>query len=361
MKYTIEDLKKGKCAVINDGTFDELKEVLDKAFPNAEWELFGVNKFYFQYKYNDTSFYWSSHTSLPTQSVKDFLVEDFVLPEKWCVLNPENEESYLLYDYANSLKESKINKFYPYKWGNFFHFPNYKESQKTSSKIEEGYTEITFEQFKKYVLKQKTENMETRFPFKLNEEQGKEIIEIACNDWKNTLADKWAKDFIIKGYTEITEEFYKEMRKYCTTDQHKMFDKIFGKDGQFEIGDWIYITNSENTTGCTLEKGDVVKIEEIKRTFVVTNKNPRKGGDIRFGGFRKATPEEIEKAKCPYKKGELIFVKYDNNGIWVLRYFSHFENGKVHCYISQQKEGDITYWNYHAPAKGVELPNKKIK
>ena len=34
MKYTIKDLREGKCAVINDGTLEQLQDVLKKAFPN---------------------------------------------------------------------------------------------------------------------------------------------------------------------------------------------------------------------------------------------------------------------------------------------------------------------------------------
>lgn len=34
MKYTIDDLKNTKCAVINDGTIEELNKVLTLAFPN---------------------------------------------------------------------------------------------------------------------------------------------------------------------------------------------------------------------------------------------------------------------------------------------------------------------------------------
>ena len=34
MKYTIEDLRNGDCAVINDGTKEELQKVLNLAFPD---------------------------------------------------------------------------------------------------------------------------------------------------------------------------------------------------------------------------------------------------------------------------------------------------------------------------------------
>ena len=67
--FTIEDLKQGKCAVINDGTLEELREVLRLAFPNSN-STDGLYKFYYA-KYNA----WNCDDScnLPTQSVKDFL------------------------------------------------------------------------------------------------------------------------------------------------------------------------------------------------------------------------------------------------------------------------------------------------
>ena len=65
------------------------------------------------------------------------IVEDFVLPEKWCVeVNEElrNRFGYCeAYGYHHSIKINDTNK-----W---------------SDKIKEGFIEITFEQFKKYVLK----------------------------------------------------------------------------------------------------------------------------------------------------------------------------------------------------------------
>ena len=67
--FTIEDLKQGRCAVINDGTLEELREVLRLAFPNSN-STDGLYKFYYA-KYNA----WNCVDScnLPTQSVKDFL------------------------------------------------------------------------------------------------------------------------------------------------------------------------------------------------------------------------------------------------------------------------------------------------
>lgn len=67
--FTIEDLRKGKCAVKNDGTAEELKEVLELTFLGSTVTV-GLYKFYYacgdDWRCNDS-------TNLPTQSVKDFL------------------------------------------------------------------------------------------------------------------------------------------------------------------------------------------------------------------------------------------------------------------------------------------------
>lgn len=70
--FTIEDLKQGKCAVINDGTLKELREVLRLAFSGTS-DTDGLYKFYYAFG-ND----WDCNdkTNLPTQSVKDFLIKD---------------------------------------------------------------------------------------------------------------------------------------------------------------------------------------------------------------------------------------------------------------------------------------------
>lgn len=70
MKYTIEDLRNGKCAVKNDGTLEELRKVLKMAFPDDILTA-GKSNYYFA----DSMDYWcgNSETNLPVQSVKDFL------------------------------------------------------------------------------------------------------------------------------------------------------------------------------------------------------------------------------------------------------------------------------------------------
>jgi hypothetical protein len=87
-KYTIEDLAQGRCAVINDGSLEELREVLSNAF---DWDIkYSVGRsvtYYFKHPMYDKSWQCSNGTNLPTQSVKDFLVEEeehlFQYEYKW--------------------------------------------------------------------------------------------------------------------------------------------------------------------------------------------------------------------------------------------------------------------------------------
>lgn len=72
--YTIQDLKDGKVAVVNDGTVDELDSIIKVSF-NSTQMLVGERRFYMKHSHGIK--YWNSHdtTDLPTQSVKDFLVQ----------------------------------------------------------------------------------------------------------------------------------------------------------------------------------------------------------------------------------------------------------------------------------------------
>lgn len=81
--------------------------------------------------------------------------------------------------------------------------------------------------------------------------QAQDIINIACNTWKPKLANEWAKSIVLNEDIEVSDSFYKEMRKACTIDQHKLFDEIFGKyepeftSNRLKIGEAM-IVNSSN-------------------------------------------------------------------------------------------------------------------
>lgn len=70
----IKDLRKGKCAVENNGTLDELKAVLKYAFPKNYTLPSGDTKYYLAL--NPNQWIGTSTHELTSYSVKDFLKSD---------------------------------------------------------------------------------------------------------------------------------------------------------------------------------------------------------------------------------------------------------------------------------------------
>lgn len=165
--FTIEDLANGKCAVINDGNKEELQKVLKAAYKNTYCAYGGIDGV--NYYWTDNDYYWknsnTNYNKLPTQSVKDFLKqldkETFVLPEKWYVLRTFDNAK-VLNDWFNIYSTIDI------KWSGNNGWMNYPKTYNKSinpneqTLLEEKYTEITFEQFKQYILKENT--MKEQFP-----------------------------------------------------------------------------------------------------------------------------------------------------------------------------------------------------
>ena len=92
------------------------------------------------------------------------------------------------------------------------------------------YKEITLEQFYKHILKKDM----SKFPFKIDAEQAKKIIDIAYDSWKSKLAELWGKDLLLKDYALVSEELYREMKSvagiYKGINQNIILDEIFGKE-----------------------------------------------------------------------------------------------------------------------------------
>ena len=109
-----------------------------------------------------------------------------------------------------------------------------------------NYQKIDLETFRKITGSAPKQKMN----YKITAEQAQSIINIACENWKKKLAEKWANNIVLNKEIEISEEFYKEMRKACTEPQNKLFDKIFGEDGSVDLSE-IYglklLVMSDNT------------------------------------------------------------------------------------------------------------------
>lgn len=120
-KYTIQDLANGKVALKNDGTLEELKEVLKKAFPKDITIPNGLSTYY--YLALKTIWQDSLSTNLPKQSVKDFLEPEFKYGEEvevssggnWYTrtyigVNPNNPNLFVVSDKNSNASVSKWSK-----------------------------------------------------------------------------------------------------------------------------------------------------------------------------------------------------------------------------------------------------------
>ena len=223
-------------------------------------------------------------------------------------------------------------------------------------------TKLPAQSVKEFINQLKTENMDNRFPFKLTVNQAQSIIDIACAKWKETLAELWAKQMLVDKVVIIQEKFYKEMREACTPEQNKLFDDIFGSDEeQFSVGDWVVVEKyiSQDNLGKTYYK--IGKVFQISKILDSNNTKIKKwihgepGKQISINSLRKATPEEIAKAQCPYEDGELCWVK--DNEMWYLRYATgKVSKGCPTFYSNQEKTGYENTFKHHKSAKGVKLP-----
>ncbi len=96
--FKIKDISEGRCAILNDGTVEELKIVLLSAFPLSTITPTGCNMFYERdYIFNDgeeLSWLGVNDTNLPYQSVKVFMKE----------IEEENKKAKFM-NFENRLKE----------------------------------------------------------------------------------------------------------------------------------------------------------------------------------------------------------------------------------------------------------------
>lgn len=231
-------------------------------------------------------------------------LNEFVLPERWCIkTTPENID--IVGDYYNKQTRSTSNCYSYYDNDTPYllsHSNKFDESIIKGTTLKnfksrgpkEGYTEITFDQFKKYVLKQ-TDNMKTnkkiigyKVPFDINSYIKKDDIMVYC----------YEQGYHLKGYKLKGAEYY--LYKQLVETWEPVYE-----EEQYKVGDWITIEDptklEDGCRGCP------------KGTFQVTNKIHSNGLYVYNAGFnieinynniwrisnegvRLATPEEIEKA-----------------------------------------------------------------
>jgi hypothetical protein len=86
------------------------------------------------------------------------------------------------------------------------------------------------------------------------------------------------------------------MRAACTSDQHEVFDEIFGKDAKVNAGDWVTITQNCSFTGQTFQVTQEM-IDRESGSYGAYDLRHKNYGSYRMGSqARLAIEEEIKKA-----------------------------------------------------------------
>ena len=209
--------------------------------------------------------------------------EKFEIPEKWCI----NTSNF-------SVGEYLVNNFVPAQdWYlkmpnnvNYFHFKKNNFHFWREIKDEE-YTEITFEQFKKYILKQKTMEKEL-IGYRLKDEKYRNAVNaliIECGVFSNKILSLNSPKTIAA------------LREANVLDV--WFEAVYKEESLLKVGDWIYFLESSDDKPI----GAVRKISGVQPDSYngLQWVNYRDGG-FRVGGngyfenehYRRATQKEID-------------------------------------------------------------------
>jgi hypothetical protein len=141
--------------------------------------------------------------------------DTFTLPEKWCI-KLTNENIDVLGEWRS---DGPLQQIYTGDW--YLHTPMNDRNGYNLQRKDDNYTEITFEQFKTYVLKQKNMNTISRTDL------GK-IHNIACSTWKKKIENLGSRNpFSLT--VELTQSEVDEMFKAATPDQRPTLVNIFGE------------------------------------------------------------------------------------------------------------------------------------
>ena len=226
-------------------------------------------------------------------------VNEFQLPEKWCVKVTEDNKGLLDSWRINQKTYANVLDL----WG-WLVSDSFWDSTHCSFSIvlPSGYTEITFEQFKKYVLKQGS--MEKKLiGYKLvKPEMHKAASQIMFGNSAGCY--QMDSDSYIPIYMESELQKLKEAGVL-----NLWFEPVY--EEEFKVGDWVELKASGTGNGMPMEKKSViVQLLEIDESKHPTG-NYREDSHfmVKYGrGYyrtnkqwvlRKATPEEIAKAKYP--------------------------------------------------------------
>ena len=202
-----------------------------------------------------------------------FVKDDFVLPDKWCIKTTKDKNGKLIGEWFD--KQSRCRCYHDTCLGKYYNSYNLLNesiilegnlaASFASSRIREEYTEITFDQFKKYVLKESIETPKEVIPKYVELLEG---FDSTCTSkifdtnqpipqmsgWSN----QWTWESIFKNDTQ---------RSYFKPSTKEAFDAQNNPIEKWSVGSYVvflkdYLQNNGR------KKGDISKITKIRKDTI---------------------------------------------------------------------------------------------
>jgi hypothetical protein len=303
IKYTKKYCKENKVA-IGCYTGKEVKQ-LAKMFGddsnNGGYWFFHYNRKDYLHYYCPYSMTHGSYESYNRQNVSCIFLEQFIkdnteeIPDFWCVLANEETFTWAKNKINNHIEINYVIHNTDFLCINQTSYPKYEcyYFLSKSDKEKEKYTEISFEQFKKHILKLEN-NMERKIVGYLVKP---EFQKAASGVLKN---EGYELNLISSGIGEGCN-FTQFSGQYNYFLQYKVldiwFDIIYKEE--YKVGDWVTITKIIGEGWLKDVKQKTFKLLETPEEY-----SQGKFWSVKQGGlhaeFRKATPEEIQNATERY-------------------------------------------------------------
>ena len=128
-----------------------------------------LEKLYWDKTNEGRNFWYSCHISKTIDELPPIPNKEFILPKKWCIKSKQDSDVHKWF-------EKKLNRGVFSDQVNYFHYPEYEKRCCTTHYIKKGYTEITYDQWVKYV--RDAEYKENALRKNNNLENIKEIMDV---------------------------------------------------------------------------------------------------------------------------------------------------------------------------------------
>jgi len=254
----------------------------------------GDHRLYHIYDENDlTGDYFLEHEI-------ELYEEEF--PEKWCVLRNQDN-----FEILNKWANKKHGSCYTEGTERFI----YCDTKTGETMILNGYTEITFDQFKKHILKESTTMknlLETEFVIENCTLSQRLAIKAYCDEKKikywseNTCTNDKQNDIYWDREEFLSSKGSTNCDKITFSELIQFLDK-YQPEPEFKVGDFVLLKdNAGGYGGYDMISKQIVKILEItniesKRKYIRFIFNGESNTTIVEKIERHATPEEIKKWK----------------------------------------------------------------